>query len=309
MEFFIILGGLMELCDPSLEYNVSNLKTLSVLAAVGIALGVYAIVYVFKAIGLSTMARKAGKNKLVWCAFVPFASTYLMGELSDGMKIGQKKMKISLFALIAELLFVITWLMAQVPVMYAFMDPSRYILEVSKNGVWYVSGFTEKIPLAVYNIYKVGTVLEMIFYIVQTITFVFLLVAFFRVYSPATYIWMAVLCAFIPLATAFLIFAFRNRKAIDYEAYMRARVEQIQRVQQQQYGNPYNPYGGNPYGNPQNPYGNNPYVNPQNPYGAPQQGAPHGKEPDDPFGEYASGKKTDDDPFSDYGSGSDNKKD
>ena len=74
--------------------------------AIGIAAGIYLIVYLFKAAGLSKMAVNAGKKKLAWCAFVPFASTYLMGELAGEMRFGNARFKkIGLVAMIAEILY------------------------------------------------------------------------------------------------------------------------------------------------------------------------------------------------------------
>ena len=113
-----------------------------------------------------------------------------------------------------------------------------------------------------------------------------------REIAPLSYIWMVLFCAILPPVEAFLVFAYRNRKPIDFDAYMKERAERIRRAQQAQFG-PYGPYGQNPYGqNPygQNPYGQNPYgQNPygQNPYGQnPNANAP--SEPDDPFGEFSS---------------------
>ena len=92
MEFFILLYGLYGIINPALaEFDgLMGAQRLS-MTYVGIAAVFFVLVYIFRALALSTMAKRAGKQKLVWCAFVPFASTYLMGELAGTVRIGGLK--------------------------------------------------------------------------------------------------------------------------------------------------------------------------------------------------------------------------
>lgn len=165
-----------------------------------------------------------------------------------------------------------------------------YIVERVLNNAGDVIGYTtvfEGVSQQLQTLLNVFSVIELVFSFVQLIAFIFLNIAFFRRYTPLSYIWMVLFCAILPPVEAFLVFAYRNRKPIDFDAYMKERAERIRRAQQAQFG-PYGPYGQNPYGqNPygQNPYGQNPYG--QNPYGQnPNANAP--SEPDDPFGEFSS---------------------
>ncbi|MBP3434327.1 MAG: hypothetical protein J6K50_03545, partial [Clostridia bacterium] len=108
----------------------------------------------------------------------------------------------------------------------------------------------------------------------------------YKKYYPKNYLVLGMLSLFIPLSRFVIVFVLRNRNAVDYDAYMRARREAYMR-QQQQYRNTYgNPYGGgygSPYNNPYgNPYGGNPYA---------QQPRPQ-QEPEDPFSEFSGGKST-----------------
>ena len=100
----------------------------------------------------------------------------------------------------------------------------------------------------------------------------------YKKYQPRNYMVFSMLSVFIPLSRFIIVFAFRNRPAINYEDYVRAqREEYIRRRQQYGYGNPY----GNPYGIP---YGQGGYNGPQGePYTPPK--------PEEPFEEFASEDK------------------
>ena len=85
MEFFVFLGAFLYLSNPLYTQSL-GINRLPVYAAYALAAGVYAVIYVFKAISLYRMAKKKGLNRLCWCAFVPFASTYLIGELGEQVR-------------------------------------------------------------------------------------------------------------------------------------------------------------------------------------------------------------------------------
>ena len=109
-----------------------------------------------------------------------------------------------------------------------------------------------------------------------------------RKYAPKNYMVLSLVSVFIPMSRFVIIFCLRNKQAIDYDAYIRARREAMAREYQQRYGSGYGtPYGGNPYSNPySNPYGNATPTPPQ--------------KPEDPFGEFGGGK-TENDPFDEFG--------
>lgn len=283
MEFLLFLEAIFTFCDPAMQY--AGLNVLPVWTAFAIAGGLYAVVYAFKAIGLLVMAKKQRKTKLAWCAFIPFASTFLLGELAGELRFGSVKVKhLGIIAMVMELIytfsgvFVIGW-------QANLISGGSYIVERVLNNAGDVIGYTtvfEGVSQQLQTLLNVFSVIELVFRFVQLIAFIFLNIAFFRRYAPLSYIWMVLFCAILPPVEAFLVFAYRNRKPIDFDAYMKERAERIRRAQQAQFG-PYGPYGQNPYG--QNPYGQNPYG--QNPYGQnPYANAP--SEPDDPFGEFSS---------------------
>ena len=237
MEFLLFLEAIFTFCDPAMQY--AGLNVLPVWTAFAIAGGLYAVVYVFKAIGLLVMAKKQGKTKLAWCAFIPFASTFLLGELAGELRFGSVKVKhLGIIAMVMELIytfsgvFVIGW-------QANLISGGSYIVERVLNNAGDVIGYTtvfEGVSQQLQTLLNVFSVIELVFRFVQLIAFIFLNIAFFRRYAPLSYIWMVLFCAILPPVEAFLVFAYRNRKPIDFDAYMKERAERIRRAQQAQFG-------------------------------------------------------------------------
>ena len=293
MEFILIFEVIFPFCNPMLN-NLYGINPMPVWLVFVIAAAIYVLVFAFKAAGLYVMAQKREMKKLLWCAFVPFASTYLIGELSGGIRVGNTKIKqLGLITMVAEILYCAVVLMQNIPIAYAFTTGMYTVVEQTVGqGIYYTIEFSSEFPYALQKLSQVSEVLNYIFMVIYLIAEIFLLIAFYRVYAPVSYIWMVILGVVIGVANAFLIFAFRNRKPVDYDKFMAARAERYRRMQQSQYGpygGPYNgPYNGNPYG-----YGGNPYGNP---YNRPQGGQNAGGAPGDPFGEYPSDR----DPFEEF---------
>ncbi len=294
----MIFGVIFSFCDPRIKAAYGR-EVLPVYLAIIIALVIYAVFYALKAIGLSTMAKNREMKKYVWCAFVPFASTWLMGKLAGAVRVGRTKIEIfGLLTMIAEICLCVCYALNYFPLAYAYTHNLYEIVVSTENNVTsYGLQFSSEFEKFV-TVMNVAYIAEYIFMVIYAVLSVFLYMGFFRGYAPQSYIWLDVVCIFLPVA-GILAFAFRNRKFVDYEKYMQARIEQIRRMQQAQYGRP--PYG-NPYGNPYGgPYGQNG----QAPYGGPE------KKPDDPFGEFSSGenKSSEQDPFGEFnnqnGNGSD----
>ncbi len=286
MEFVFIWELIFPFCNPA-RREAYGTEPMQVWLAFVITAAVYVAVCAFKAIGLYTMAKNRGMKKKMWCAFLPFANTYLIGELAGDLRLGKSKVKhLGAIAMAVELLACAVALMQTIPAAYAFAT-GMYTITSSQVGeiVYYGWAFSSEFPYAVVRMADVAYIMNYIFMILNTVAQVFLLIAFYRTYAPASYIWMVILGVIVAVANAFLIFAFRSRKPVDYDKFMAARAERYRRMQQSQYG----PYGGGPYGG--NPYGGNPY-------GGNQGGAAPGA-PADPFGEYPSDR----DPFEEYSRG------
>ena len=239
----------------------------------------FATVFVLQGFGISKMAKNRGLEKR-WLAFVPFVNIWYLGKLSgDGQFFGQRMKNTGLYAMIGQIIATgVTWAMiiSEAYLFYEYGVPNV----VNDSYCWTgLTGFAKTVE----QFYTVSLYLVMIFQLICQVLLFILLTSLFKQYAPRNYSILSFMCLLVPLARFFTIFALRNRKAIDYDAYMRARREAYARRYQQM-------YGPNPYGN--GPYGQNPYGQSQNPYG--QSGAAQ-KKPEDPFEEFSSGasKKTD----------------
>ena len=278
MEFIELAGFILQFSYPYAKtvYGFSIPAYIALIVAGGVFLALHAC----KAAALFIMAKKQGKKKLLWCAFLPFANTFLIGELGGEVKFGNLRLKhVGVVAMLAELVFVACRGFVLGYYAYAFHNGLTYF-EVENNMIGW--GFNEGVLTdGMYTALNACEIAGYILSFVVLIAFIFVNIGIFRKYAPDSYIWMVVLCALLPPVEGILLLVFARRTPVDYEKYMRERIEAIRRRQQAQYG-PYGPYG--PYG--QNPYGQN-----QNPYGQPQQGSAQGNEaPPDPFGEFSDQK-------------------
>ena len=277
MEFIELAGFILQFSYPYAKtvYGFSIDAYIALIVAGGVFLALHAC----KAAALFIMAKKQGKKKLLWCAFLPFANTFLIGELGGEVKFGNLRLKhVGIVAMLAELVFVACRGFVLGYYAYAFHNGLTYF-EVENNMIGW--GFNEGVLTdGMYTALNACEIAGYILSFVVLIAFIFVNIGIFRKYAPDSYIWMVVLCALLPPVEGILLLVFARRTPVDYEKYMRERIEAIRR-RQAQYGT-YGPYG--PYG--QNPYGQN-----QNPYGQPQQGSAQGNEaPPDPFGEFSDQK-------------------
>ena len=285
MEFIELAGFILQFSYPYAKtvYGFSIPAYIALIVAGGVFLALHAC----KAAALFIMAKKQGKKKLLWCAFLPFANTFLIGELGGEVKFGNLRLKhVGVAAMLAELVFVACRGFVLGYYAYAFHNGLTYF-EVENNMIGW--GFNEGVLTdGMYTALNACEIAGYILSFVVLIAFIFVNIGIFRKYAPDSYIWMVVLCALLPPVEGILLLVFARRTPVDYDKYMRERIEAIRRRQQAQYGpyGPYGPYGQNPYGQNQNPYGQN-----QNPYGQPQQGSAQGNEaPPDPFGEFSDQK-------------------
>lgn len=285
MEFIELAGFILQFSYPYAKtvYGFWIPAYIALIVAGGIFLALHAC----KAAALFIMAKKQGKKKLLWCAFLPFANTFLIGELGGEVKFGNLRLKhVGVVAMLAELVFVACRGFVLGVYAYAFQNGKTWF-EFEENMIGW--GFNEGVLTdGMYTALNACEIAGYILSFVVLIAFIFVNIGIFRKYAPDSYIWMVVLCALLPPVEGILLLVFARRTPVDYEKYMRERIEAIRRRQQAQYGpyGPYGPYGQNPYGQNQNPYGQN-----QNPYGQPQQGSAQGNEaPPDPFGEFSDQK-------------------
>ncbi|MBE5740598.1 MAG: hypothetical protein E7349_07100 [Clostridiales bacterium] len=243
------------------------------------------VLFVLQGVGLYKMAKNRNMNKK-WMCFIPFANVYYMGKMTgDCVMFGRKMKRTSLYAMFVQILLFIIYALQVAMELYLFNllgTPDGYV------GYYVPQWYSEVGTISkFYNDYCLfGDMIIMIADLAFTVLLLVLLMSLFRQYNPKMSSFFAMLSIFVPESRYIIIFALRNKKRIDYEAYIRKKQEEFMRRQQQYrntYGNPYNPYG-NPYNRGYGPY-NNPYGNPY-----PKNNPEGQKQPpkDEPFSEFAS---------------------
>ncbi len=258
----------------------------------------FAIIYVFRSVGLFVIAKREGiKHK--WMVFIPFFSTYYIGVC------GQKN----------RFLNIDTRIVGTIAAVLEFMLVGLYILDIVAAAAVqpYISYTTEELVpgfqvttpmLDVTSLLAIDPGLSwagwcynyLDVYIISWLNFVYMLVmvvllnCFFQTYSTRRYFLFTITSVLFPVQ-GILIFAVRNNKGMSYAEYMRRMQEQMYRQYRSQQGFDQNPYN-------QNPYSRNQYGNP--PEDAPRgntQEPPHTKT-DDPFAEF--GGQDGSDPFDEF---------
>lgn len=253
----------------------------------------FLIVYVFQAVGLYTIATRAGyKNR--WMAFVPFFNLYYIGVCAQKNKVYNLSSKnFAIIVVILEVIMVLGYVLYYVASfsVWKYIDWNSTTIEGSNITYLDKVGFKESMPASLdwlgwVHMYMPNYVLswlELVFIVVKLL----LLMAFFRTYSARQYVIFSVVGALLPL-TGILIYAVRNNTGMSYMDYLRRVREQNYRMYQQQYGNPYN--NQNPYGGYNGNYGEG-------------QGGQSNSAPD-PFDEYGSGNSSSGNSSSGYSQGS-----
>ena len=245
-------------------------------AVLGVVLGLG--LFVLQGVGLAVMAKHRNIPHR-YLAFVPFANIYYMGKLAGKCGFfGHEMKKAEVYAMIAQIvavLFASTYIAAELYLYIGHGVPQRGE-DLMSPPIW--SGLTG-FSLTVSKFYEYGELFFSIISLVSELLLLVLVMGLYKTYSPKNYTPLAFLTFFVPLARFFTVFALRKKRAIDYDAYMRARHDAYIRYQQQRYGNYGNPYG-NPYNQGYNPQQNQPT--------APQSG--------DPFEEFSSS----DGPFEEF---------
>lgn len=248
------------------------------------AIALWLVFFVLQGIGLYRMAKNRGMSRC-GLAFVPFANVWLMGKLAGKCEVfGHPVKRVGLWTMILQIVVTAFAAVCIAAEMYLYtVHGVPNIQDGLQTPFWGLTGFDgtiEKFYTLASLIYSIPVLLYQIFVMI-------LMMGLLRQYTQKHYSLLSTLTLFFPVVRYVAIFALRNRKAVDFEAYMRARREAYIR-RQQQYGNSY----GNPYGNPYRPYGyGNPYQNSNGNGGAYAQ-PPQQTPPEEPFAEFGTGKNT-----------------
>ena len=256
----------------------------------------FAIVFIFEAIGLYTIAVRNGyKNK--WMAFIPFFNTYYIGVCAQKNKFYNVNTKtIGLIAAITEAVLVFLYIFALISgslvdkylekvteTHWLFGEYETYTLNIGAvpdNLQW--GGVGIQIYEHLYSEYSRFSVQ----YYADNSAHMF-----FQTYASRRYVLFALTSVLFPIM-GILFFIVRNNKGVNYRDFIRAeQARQYQQYQQYQQNFNQNPYN-------QNPYNRNPYNNP-----TPSNGG-SGSDPFDEFGgngqSDGTGANSGSDPFEDF---------
>lgn len=265
------------------EFFVENIPHTKIWG-IAIAVALWLVLFVLQGVGLATMAKRRNINGR-WRAFCPFVNLYFIGKLVGECSVfGQRVKRAGLYTMIVQIIATLycgALIAAEIYLYNVCGMPTKITL--ADNPFYFVldwenlTGFSAVVE----NFYATSDYILLIIELVYIIFVHLLLIGLYKKYAPKNYMPLGLLSLFVPASRFIIAFVLRNRKAIDYDAYMRAKREAYMRQRQQYggYGNPYGGYGQNPYGNP---YGS-PYGQPQ----PPQQP----QKPEDPFEEFSSDTK------------------
>lgn len=216
-----------------------------------IAAGIYLVCLVMGGIGMHVMAKKRGM-KGSWMAFLPFLNTLYAGKLAGETNFFGKKVK-WMGGAAALLEFVHVGLSVfSFYILFSFMRPEYCDPITTADGLFGGAEFvSSKLPVGMRWMLTADTVCEIltyVFYLFLLLAMCMMFYSFYRKYYARSPFIMMFLSALLPFR-GFVIFAVRNNTPVDYDAWMRQRMEEFSRRQQQGRPGNYGGYGG--YSGPQ----------------------------------------------------------
>ena len=270
MEFFDLFN-LVQMFLPSGTINVSveiqpQIEALvasyrqSMLICLGVAAGIYLICLILGGIGMHVMAKKRGM-KGSWIAFLPFGNTFYAGKLAGETNFFGKKVKwMGLAAMLFEIVHVGLSIFSFY-ILFSFMQPEFYDPITTSDGLFGGAEFvSSKLPVGMRWMLTADAVCEIliyVFYLFMLLAMCMMFYSFYRKYYARSPFVMMFLSALLPFR-GFVIFAVRNNTPVDYDAWMRQRMEEFARRQQQNRPGNYGGYGGyGGYGTPNDPGSSN----------------------------------------------------
>ncbi len=212
------------------------------------------LAYIFHGISYYTISKNRGYNK-PWLAWIPIASSYLMGAVADD--IGRRKGKATnwrIWLLVLNLLALLASIVI-LPVMFAslssVMPGQGFFRNFNSNNFYSVPPRSDISIIVLTQLLSVGA--NLISLAVAVIHYI-ALYKIFQDYAPQNTVVFLVVSILIGIAEPFIVFSLRNKPAISI------------------YGAPTPPYGGAwgqpPYGG-QQPYYGQPPAGGQPPYNPP----------------------------------------
>ncbi len=231
--------------QTQLEAFVSAYRQ-AMLIGLCIAAGIYLVCLVMGGIGMHVMAKKRGM-KGSWMAFLPFLNTLYAGKLAGETNFFGKKIK-WMGGAAALLEFVHVGLSVfSFYILFSFMRPEYCDPITTADGLFGGAEFvSSKLPVGMRWMLTADNVCEIliyVFYILMLLAMCLMFYSFYRKYYARSPFIMMFLSALFPFR-GIVIFAVRNNAPVDYDAWMRRKMEEFNRRQQQNRPGNYGGYGG-----------------------------------------------------------------
>lgn len=193
----------------------------------GVAGGAYLICLVLGGLALFAMAERAG-IKHSWLGFIPFANTYYAGKVAGETPFFGKRMKrAGLYAMIAEIVYAAFEILSLVTSVL-LSNPAYYETNYTEGGGMSLVFGLEKVPGGLQWMAGASTWFSVLSLVADLVMIVFLCAVYngiFRKYSPRNAYVMTVFSVILPFRSFFL-FAVRNNVPVDFNEYMKKRLEQ-----------------------------------------------------------------------------------
>lgn len=193
----------------------------------GVAAAAYLICLVLGGLALYVMAERAGV-KHSWLGFIPFANTYYAGKVAgESPFLGRRMKRAGLYAMIAEIVYVAIEVMSLISSIL-LASPKFYETVYTDGGGSSLVFNLESVPKSLQWMAGASTWLSILSIVADLVMIVFLCAVYnavFRKYSPRGAYLMTVFSVLLPVR-AFLLFAVRNKAPVDFDEYMKERIEQ-----------------------------------------------------------------------------------
>ena len=193
----------------------------------GVAGAAYLICLVLGGLALYVMAERAGV-KHSWLGFIPFANTYYAGKIAgESPFLGKRMKRAGLYAMIAEMVYAALEIMSLISSIL-LASPKYYETNYVDGGGSSLIFNLESVPKGLQWMAGASTWLSILSIVADLVMIVFLCAVYnslYRKYSPRGAYLMTVFSVLLPVR-AFLLFAIRNKEPVDFDEYVKARIEQ-----------------------------------------------------------------------------------
>lgn len=229
-----------------------------------ISAAVFVALYLLMGFGLRRMAINGGV-KLPWLAFVPLARYYLAGRIAGASRLFGKKMKNAGFwlAIVATVYFVLDALLRYFnyyPIAAMFFRGDIVVFERLEIGWGYTADFVYNDGVKIFM--QVGSYLNLVASLLYYFFFILVFMQIFKKFNPRNYFTFSLLTFFGMLfgfsVASIIVFTQRNKKAVNYNDYLKEQYMRMQGMyappRENPPDNPFREFGGRGENDPGDPF-------------------------------------------------------